>query len=44
MTTPLALYIHIPFCAVRCHYCDFNTFAGLERLYEPFTDALVAEI
>ncbi len=44
MNPPLALYAHIPFCAVRCHYCDFNTYAGLERLYGPFTDALVAEI
>jgi len=44
VSLPLALYVHIPFCAVRCHYCDFNTYAGLERLYAPFTDALVAEI
>lgn len=44
MTSPLSLYVHIPFCAVRCHYCDFNTYAGLERLYAPFTDALVREI
>lgn len=44
MSLPLALYVHIPFCAVRCHYCDFNTYAGLERLYVPFTNALVAEI
>jgi oxygen-independent coproporphyrinogen III oxidase len=44
MTPPLALYVHIPFCAVRCHYCDFNTYARLERLYEPFTTALVHEI
>ncbi|MCX7708183.1 MAG: radical SAM family heme chaperone HemW [Anaerolineae bacterium] len=41
---PLALYIHIPFCAVRCAYCDFNTYAGLERLHEPFVAALVEEI
>ncbi len=44
MNTPLALYIHIPFCAVRCAYCDFNTYAGLERLHEPFVAALREEI
>jgi oxygen-independent coproporphyrinogen III oxidase len=42
--TPLALYLHIPFCAVRCAYCDFNTYAGLERLYEPYAAALIREI
>jgi oxygen-independent coproporphyrinogen-3 oxidase len=26
---PLGLYIHIPFCAQKCPYCDFNTYAGL---------------
>ncbi len=44
ISTPFALYIHIPFCAVRCAYCDFNTYAGLERLHEPFVAALVEEI
>jgi oxygen-independent coproporphyrinogen-3 oxidase len=44
MCTPLALYLHIPFCAARCHYCDFNTYAGLEALFEPYTAALVEEI
>ncbi|MDY5584440.1 MAG: radical SAM family heme chaperone HemW [Arcanobacterium sp.] len=23
-------YVHIPFCAVRCGYCDFNTYANLD--------------
>src|SRR5512137_1801502 len=44
MSIPLALYLHIPFCAVRCAYCDFNTYAGLERLYEPYAAALIQEI
>jgi oxygen-independent coproporphyrinogen-3 oxidase len=29
----LGLYIHVPFCAKRCHYCSFNT-APLERAGE----------
>lgn len=24
---PLAAYVHVPFCTVRCGYCDFNTYA-----------------
>lgn len=27
---PLSAYIHIPFCAVRCGYCDFNTYTNAE--------------
>lgn len=38
------MYIHIPFCAVRCHYCDFNTYAGLEKYFEPYADAVREEI
>jgi putative oxygen-independent coproporphyrinogen III oxidase len=26
VSTPLGIYIHVPFCAVRCGYCDFNTY------------------
>lgn len=27
---PFGLYIHIPFCATRCGYCDFNTYTAQE--------------
>jgi len=40
----VALYLHIPFCHVKCHYCDFNTYAGVLRLREPFVDALRDDI
>ncbi len=41
---PLGLYIHIPFCLRKCVYCDFNTYAGLEKLFVPTVDALCTEI
>ncbi|MAT07686.1 MAG: coproporphyrinogen III oxidase [Chloroflexi bacterium] len=40
----LALYIHIPFCATKCVYCDFNTYEGLEKLIDSYINALNIEI
>lgn len=44
MKQPLALYLHIPFCRRKCHYCDFNTYAGLEHLLPPFVEALKRDL
>jgi len=46
---PFALYIHIPFCARRCGYCDFNTYTiaelgGDESIEKRYVDALIKEI
>ena len=27
---PFGIYIHVPFCSVRCGYCDFNTYTAAE--------------
>ncbi|MDQ3752451.1 MAG: radical SAM family heme chaperone HemW [Actinomycetota bacterium] len=38
------VYVHIPFCKHRCHYCDFNTYEGQGELHLPYVDALIADI
>jgi oxygen-independent coproporphyrinogen-3 oxidase len=44
MTLDHSLYFHIPFCAHRCAYCDFNTYAGQEDSIPAYVDALCKEI
>src|SRR6266545_6491523 len=39
----LAVYVHVPFCLTRCHYCDFVTYTGMEGLRRPYAAALLAE-
>src|SRR5438067_2447248 len=29
-TRPFGVYVHVPFCASRCGYCDFNTYTASE--------------
>lgn len=41
---PHSLYIHIPFCAIKCSYCAFNTYTHLDHLIEPFVVALIREL
>jgi putative oxygen-independent coproporphyrinogen III oxidase len=38
------LYVHLPFCAHRCGYCDFVTVVGREGWHGRYVDALLAEL
>jgi oxygen-independent coproporphyrinogen-3 oxidase len=37
-------YIHVPFCARRCGYCNFTLVAGRDDLIEPYLEALGREL
>src|SRR6201995_4928400 len=48
---PFGIYIHVPFCATRCGYCDFNTYTAAELGGPPapvsaasYPDLAIAEI
>jgi oxygen-independent coproporphyrinogen-3 oxidase len=38
------LYVHLPFCAHRCGYCDFVTVVGRRGQHAVYVDALLAEL
>ncbi len=40
----LGVYVHIPFCASKCGYCDFYSLAGCEGRMGRYRDALVSHI
>ena len=46
-SSPLALYLHVPWCRVRCGYCDFNTYVtdtSNPANTAPYVEALRREI
>ncbi len=44
MATPLALYIHWPFCVSKCPYCDFNSHVREAVDQQVWADALLADM
>jgi len=47
---PFGVYVHVPFCTVRCGYCDFNTYTAQELGDAPgasratYAEAAIAEL
>lgn len=41
---PVAIYVHIPFCERKCHYCDFNSGVSRAEERERYVAALLREI
>jgi len=45
---PFGMYVHVPFCSVRCGYCDFNTYTADElgegATRASYADTVIAEI
>jgi putative oxygen-independent coproporphyrinogen III oxidase len=43
-TSPLALYIHWPFCVSKCPYCDFNSHVRASIDHRQWREALLADL
>jgi oxygen-independent coproporphyrinogen III oxidase len=41
---PLGVYVHFPFCSVRCPYCDFAVDTRTEIPHDAYADAILAEL
>ncbi|MEO1277578.1 MAG: radical SAM family heme chaperone HemW, partial [Planctomycetota bacterium] len=39
-----SLYVHVPFCFHKCHYCDFYSIVDSRDRQEPFTERLMREL
>ena len=42
--TEVGLYLHIPFCATKCGYCDFYSAVPTPGAFAPLVDALLVEL
>lgn len=41
---PFSIYAHIPYCRLKCPYCDFNVYAAARWPEAAYTAALIAEL
>ncbi len=42
--SPLMLYVHIPYCVHKCHYCDFNSHEREKPDWPAYQRALIGEL
>ena len=42
--TPLGIYVHVPFCASKCPYCDFYSLRQGEDAWEAYTNCIIERI
>ena len=40
----IGLYIHVPFCAGKCPYCDFYSIRGTESSMDDYTESIIRQI
>lgn len=40
----IGIYIHFPFCAKKCNYCDFNSYSNKNELMQEYVRSLINEI
>ncbi|RJQ51762.1 MAG: radical SAM protein [Actinobacteria bacterium] len=41
---PVGIYVHVPFCASKCAYCDFVSYPDLTARHADYAEALVREV
>ena len=44
MSRPFGIYVHVPYCAARCGYCDFNTYLAPADERARFAAAAITEV
>ena len=44
MTTPVGIYVQVPFCQTKCTYCNFHTGVVSSAKFAPYVEAVCCEI